>query len=37
MQYGEIVMASPVENEDLFYGSAATFGTVGVTTLFELR
>jgi delta24-sterol reductase len=34
---GEIVIASPVENEDLFYGSAATFGTVDVTKLFELR
>ncbi|KIV81326.1 hypothetical protein PV11_03517 [Exophiala sideris] len=34
---GEIVTASPVENEDLYYGAAATFGTIGVTTLFELR
>ncbi|KAK5454077.1 hypothetical protein LTS15_006077 [Exophiala xenobiotica] len=34
---GEIVTASPVENRDLFYGSAATFGTIGVATLFELR
>ena len=34
---GEIVTASPVENPELFYGSAATFGTIGVTTLFELR
>lgn len=34
---GEIVTASPLENSNLFYGSAATFGTIGVTTLFELR
>lgn len=34
---GEVVTASPIENPDLFYGSAATFGTIGVTTLFELQ
>lgn len=34
---GEIVKASKKENSDLFYGSASSFGTLGVTTLLELQ
>ncbi|KAK5678273.1 hypothetical protein LTS10_009445 [Elasticomyces elasticus] len=34
---GETVTASPHEHADLFYGAAGTFGTLGVTTLLELR
>ncbi|OKL58486.1 hypothetical protein UA08_06016 [Talaromyces atroroseus] len=34
---GEIVTASSTENPDLFYGAASSFGTLGVTTLLELR
>ncbi|KAK5164958.1 uncharacterized protein LTR77_009623 [Saxophila tyrrhenica] len=34
---GEVVCASENEREDLFRGAAGTLGTLGVTTLFELR
>ncbi|KPI37464.1 Delta(24)-sterol [Cyphellophora attinorum] len=34
---GTIVNASPTERPDLFYGSAGTFGTLGVVTLLEVR
>lgn len=34
---GEVVNASPSDHSDLFYGAAGTFGTLGVTTLLELR
>ena len=34
---GEVVIASPTENADLFWGSAGTFGTLGVATLFEIN
>ncbi|GME46689.1 FAD linked oxidase [Neofusicoccum parvum] len=34
---GEITRASPTENEDLFYGAPGTYGTLCVTTLFELQ
>ncbi|KIX00900.1 uncharacterized protein Z518_09965 [Rhinocladiella mackenziei CBS 650.93] len=34
---GKIVIASENEREDLFRGTAGTFGTLGVTTLFEVR
>jgi Delta24-sterol reductase len=34
---GEIVIASGKQNSDLFRGAAGTFGTLGVTTLFELQ
>jgi len=34
---GEVVTASPHEREDLFFGAAGSFGTLGVTTLLELR
>src|ERR1700761_9526427 len=37
MPTGEIVTASPKERSDLFYGTAGTFGTLGVTTLFEIQ
>ncbi|KAK0303579.1 hypothetical protein B0A54_14424 [Friedmanniomyces endolithicus] len=34
---GETVTASPREREDLFEGASGSFGTLGVTTLLELR
>ncbi|MCJ1480389.1 hypothetical protein MMC06_000544 [Schaereria dolodes] len=34
---GEIVKASATSNSDLFYGAAGSFGTLGVTTLFEIQ
>ncbi|OJD37515.1 fad-binding domain-containing protein [Diplodia corticola] len=34
---GEIAKASPTENEDLFYGAPGTYGTLCVTTLFEIQ
>lgn len=34
---GEVVIASPTERADLFDGAAGSFGTLGVTTLLELR
>lgn len=34
---GEIVHASKDERSDLFHGAAGTFGTLGVTTLLEMR
>ncbi|KAJ9627645.1 hypothetical protein H2203_002857 [Taxawa tesnikishii (nom. ined.)] len=34
---GNIIKASPVENSDLFYGAIGACGTLGVTTLFEIK
>ncbi|KAF2092315.1 FAD-binding domain-containing protein [Saccharata proteae CBS 121410] len=34
---GQITRASPTENADLFYGAPGTYGTLCVTTLFELQ
>ncbi|MCJ1312922.1 hypothetical protein MMC25_006598 [Agyrium rufum] len=34
---GTLVRASVEENPDLFFGAVGAFGTLGVTTLFELR
>src|SRR3989338_3222093 len=34
---GEIVIASPTQNEDLFYGTACSYGSLGVITLVKLR
>lgn len=34
---GEVVTASPNEHPDLFFGSASSFGTLGVTTLLEVQ
>ncbi|KAK2761148.1 Delta(24)-sterol reductase [Arachnomyces sp. PD_36] len=34
---GEIVRASGTENADLFYGAASSFGTLGITTMLEVR
>ncbi|XEV02886.1 hypothetical protein FSHL1_008173 [Fusarium sambucinum] len=34
---GDVVKASPEEREDLFYGAAGAAGTLGVTTLLEVR
>ena len=34
---GKTVIASKTENADLFYGATGSFGTLGVTTLLELR
>lgn len=33
---GEVVTASQSNNPDLFYGAAASFGTLGITTLLEI-
>ena len=34
---GEVVTASSLERPDLFYGAAASLGTLGVTTLLEVQ
>jgi len=34
---GDIVTASPTQNEDLFYGTACSYGSLGVITLVKLR
>lgn len=34
---GEVVEASATEKPDLFYGTAGSFGTLGVTTLLEIQ
>ncbi|KAH7174759.1 uncharacterized protein B0J16DRAFT_418202 [Fusarium flagelliforme] len=34
---GDVVRASPEEREDLFHGAAGAAGTLGVTTLLEVR
>ena len=34
---GEIITASPTKNEDLFYGTACSYGSLGVITLVRLR
>ena len=34
---GDVVTASSADKPDLFYGAAASFGTLGVTTLLELQ
>lgn len=34
---GEVVRASSTERPDLFYGAASSFGTLGVTTLLEVK
>ena len=34
---GQVVRASPAENPDLFQGAAGAAGTLGITTLIELR
>ncbi|KAL9106329.1 MAG: hypothetical protein Q9187_008573, partial [Circinaria calcarea] len=34
---GDTIKASPTENPDLFYGATGAFGTLGVTTLFEIQ
>ncbi|KAK5120489.1 hypothetical protein LTR85_006144 [Meristemomyces frigidus] len=34
---GEVVRASSHQHSDLFFGAAGTFGTLGVTTLLELK
>lgn len=34
---GEIITASPTQNEDLFYGTACSYGSLGVITLVKLR
>ncbi|KZZ96763.1 FAD binding domain-containing protein [Moelleriella libera RCEF 2490] len=34
---GDVVTASPAEREDLFRGAAGAVGTLGITTLMELR
>lgn len=34
---GDVVHASPVENADLFFGSAGALGTLGITTQVEVQ
>ncbi|KAK9235413.1 hypothetical protein V1525DRAFT_410090 [Lipomyces kononenkoae] len=34
---GDIITASSTENSDIFYGAAASFGTLGITTLLEIQ
>ena len=34
---GQVVRASKIENPDLFFGAASSFGTLGVTTLLEIQ
>ena len=34
---GEVIIASPTQNEDLFYGTACSYGSLGVITLVKLR
>ncbi len=34
---GEVVIASPSENADLFHGAAGAVGTLGITTMIELQ
>lgn len=34
---GELVTASPVRNADLFYGIAASYGSVGIVTLIKMN
>lgn len=34
---GEIMQASTTDNVDLFYGAAASFGSLGITTLLEVQ
>lgn len=34
---GDVVKASATENKDLFYGAAGAAGTLGITTMMELR
>jgi delta24-sterol reductase len=34
---GEVVTASATERNDLFFGAASSFGTLGVTTLLEIQ
>lgn len=34
---GEVITVSPTQNEDLFYGTACSYGSLGVITLVKLR
>ncbi len=34
---GEIIMTSPSQNEDLFYSTACSYGSLGIITLVKLR
>src|SRR3989344_788018 len=34
---GEIITASPTQNKDLFYGTACSYGSLGIITLIKLR
>lgn len=34
---GELITASPTQNQDLFYGTACSYGSLGIITLVKLR
>jgi FAD/FMN-containing dehydrogenase len=34
---GELITASPMQNQDLFYGTACSYGSLGIITLVKLR
>lgn len=34
---GELITTSPTQNEDLFYGTACSYGSLGIITLVKLR
>jgi hypothetical protein len=34
---GQVITASPIQNEDLFYGTACSYGSLGIITLIKLR
>lgn len=34
---GEVITASPTQNQDLFYGTACSYGSLGIITLVKLR
>lgn len=34
---GELITVSPTQNEDLFYGTACSYGSLGIITLVKLR
>ncbi|MEK7617583.1 MAG: FAD-binding oxidoreductase [Patescibacteria group bacterium] len=37
LENGEVITASPTQNQDLFYGTACSYGSLGIITLVKLR